>query len=314
MVFTVLRVKRNKDMSTPKDNFESRVARVFGGLEKSKSSNPLAEKATPQDSLVKGGNKPFVQSKWNRTTPPRLDSPESDDGIEANSSSEEDGGAVVAQKKEYRHAAPSQLVPDHVQNPQKWKKYDLSEGVEETEFKGLQGDQLNKRVAFQFLGDLRKRKSLEQGVRLDDDDDQRLAGEKIVFQRPRPRDAQPATANRGGSGVVTMPQYEFGGKPPVQKRAKVVGTRECDSPESDEDEEDADEDGYAYKGAGAGKDVQLPHLVNAAEKEDDEDDDDEGSGDLKIYDVGSDDSNSNGPASPKRNEEEEEEGSEGEDA
>lgn len=310
-------------MSTPKDNFESRVARVFGGLEKSSGSNPLAEKAIPQDSLGKGGNKPLLQSKWNRTTHPRLDSPESDDGIEANSGSdEEEDGPVVANRKEYRHAVPSQIVPDHMQNPQKWKKYDLSEdGEEETEFKGLQGDQLNKRVAFQFLGDLRKRKNLEQGVRLDDeDDDQRRSDDKILFQRPRPRDAQSATAaaaaTRGGSGVVTMPQYEFGGKPPAQKRAKVVGTRDFDLPKSDEEEEDEDDveedDEYAYKGAGAKKNVQLPHLINVAEKEDDDDDDDEGSGDLKIYDVGSDDSNPDEVPSPRTNEVEGEEGSKGE--
>lgn len=301
-------------MSTPKDNFESRLSRVFGGLEKSTTSNPLAEKVKPQQdsSGIKGGDKPWLPARWDRTTPPRLDSPESDDGIDAN----DDDGEVV-EKKTYTHAVPPQLVPDHVQNPQKWKKYDLTEeNLEETEFKGLQGEQLNKRVAFQFLGDLRKRKGLEQGIRLDDDDDDSEG--KVVFQRPKLPPSQPpaAAAARAGTGVVTMPQYEFGSRPPTQKRAKMIPVSAFKSPElhgSDESDEEAEEDDEGvYKGVGVKPIIELPHLDNGEEDSDD-DDDDEGTGDLKIYDVGSDDSN--GPRDdPCPRGDEEKESSEGEDA
>ena len=309
-------------MSTPKDNFESRLARVFGGLdEKTTSPNPLTANSKPQG---KDSDKPVLPpSRWDRTTPPGLASDSDDEGVEAN-----DDEDVVNEKEKDLHAtAPPQLVPDYVQNPQKWKRYDLSEeSLEESEYKGLHGDHLNKRVAFQFLGDLRKRKGLEQGVRLDDDEEEERgqSGGKVVFQRPRPpqQGSAPAAGPRGGTGVVTMPQYEFGARPPSQKRAKVIPIPASvyESPElqrSDEEEEEEDEEEDrgaedAYSRVPIKQTIQLPHLGNDAD-DDDEDEDDDDTGGLKIYDIGGEDSNSN---SPRDNPypQEAEENSEGEDA
>ena len=57
---------------------------------------------------------------------------------------------------EHRRGRRPARVPDHVRNPRKWTKYDLSDdGTHNSEYEGLSSDQLNRRAAFEFLNQLR---------------------------------------------------------------------------------------------------------------------------------------------------------------
>ncbi len=78
-------------------------------------------------------------------------------------------------------------VPDHVLHPQKWQKYSLEEdGTDSKDYESVSGDNLNKRIATNFLQELADRKKKEK--KDDDDDDYDLeamdTNEKVVFQKP----------------------------------------------------------------------------------------------------------------------------------
>jgi hypothetical protein len=120
-------------------------------------------------------------------------------------------------------------VPDHVANPTKWKKYDLTvDGTEGLKRSGMSDDQVNKYAAFQFLKELRERRKKESGEGGEDLEE----GEegKVVFRKPKKGKIEVSlapegedsnggargkeavgTGEFGSSGVLKMPEYVVGG-------------------------------------------------------------------------------------------------------
>ena len=115
-------------------------------------------------------------------------------------------------------------APDHVVNPSKWTKYDLSnDGTEGLKESGMSDDQVNKFAAFQFLKELRERKERESGETGEEE-----PGEgRVVFRKPKRSKGEKAVSSPedgdqrheaasmdggfGSSGVLKMPEYVVGG-------------------------------------------------------------------------------------------------------
>ena len=142
--------------------------------------------------------------------------------------------ADVSEKQHRKPRKPAR-VPDHVLHPQKYTKYSLEEDGTKTyghdkdggssTTQQQKGDELNKRVALDFLKDLRERKDKEQNSMNKEDDD--ISSEKSSLKRKRDEviaDEERAMrqpvgseeANRssfGSSGSChKMQTYEFGQK------------------------------------------------------------------------------------------------------
>merc|ERR1719505_140284 len=126
-------------------------------------------------------------------------------------------------------------VPDHVLNPEKWKKYSLEEdGSSVPAHDGLSGDQLNKKIALDFMGELRKRSANDS--QNENEEETMDTCEKISFKAP----VKPCTANDEKSvdtecvssshstKARVMRTYHIGEKR-VATQSKRVG-HETDSP------------------------------------------------------------------------------------
>ena len=130
-----------------------------------------------------------------------------------------------------------QPAPDHVVNPSKWTRYDLSEdGTEGLKRSGMSDDQVNKFAAFQFLKDMRERKKREQAGAKEVEGGE---GEKrVMFRNPvkaketssesrgegRGRDGAISTGGGGaGAGVIKMAEYVVGSG--VEQRVGRAGRR-----------------------------------------------------------------------------------------
>ena len=149
------------------------------------------------------------------------------------------------------------MEPDYVRNPSKWTKYDLKEDGSQV-LRGMSQDQVNKYAAFQFLDEIKKRKSSSSltthGNETDNiESDNSSETTKVVFKKPsrsasrtgkhsrtRSRDGvksededlkmrgQEGHGASGGEGIK-MAEYVVGSKAAAQlqrerrqKRAKLV--------------------------------------------------------------------------------------------
>eukprot|EP00112_Aurelia_sp_Birch-Aquarium-sp1_P025916 Seg888.25 transcript_id=Seg888.25/GoldUCD/mRNA.D3Y31 product="hypothetical protein" protein_id=Seg888.25/GoldUCD/D3Y31 len=138
--------------------------------------------------------------------------------------------ADVAEKQRRKPRRPA-MVPDHVLHPQKYTKYSLEEdgtksyghGADDgSRLSSSQGDQLNKRVALDFLKDLKERKIKDQKDTNKEDDD--VSPEKSSLKRKRDQviadeeqagreslGSDEAKSSTGSSGAChKMQTYEFG--------------------------------------------------------------------------------------------------------
>ena len=68
------------------------------------------------------------------------------------------GGASTSGRADGRYSRTHNREPDYVRNPSKWTKYDLKEDGSQV-LRGMSQDQVNKYAAFQFLDEIKKRKS-----------------------------------------------------------------------------------------------------------------------------------------------------------
>ena len=72
--------------------------------------------------------------------------------------------------------------PDYVRNPSKWTKYDLKEDGSQV-LRGMSQDQVNKYAVFQFLDEIKKRKSSSSLETVTESDNSGDTG-KVVFKKP----------------------------------------------------------------------------------------------------------------------------------
>merc|ERR1711997_828420 len=109
-----------------------------------------------------------------------------------------------------RNQRGSRRTPDHVVNPNKYKKYDLSDVS-----KDQLSDRSNSRAAFDFLRQLKDRKN--------DDDDQEEKGRKVSFKQPPSKKSIDQEASTSSSNVVrdgtkrVMPECVVGQKRTLMK-------------------------------------------------------------------------------------------------
>ena len=164
--------------------------------------------------------------------------------------------------------------PEYIRNPSKWTKYDLKDDGSEV-LRGMSQDQVNKYAAFQFLDEVKKRKSLSSldTEHSNETDGMVLEGEdastaneatKVVFKKPSKgvrrtgsdsrvgdsvRRSEEGLESRGldthGGGSVKMAEYVVGSKAAAQshrerrqKRAKLVSLHSEEELKEDEGRED----------------------------------------------------------------------------
>ena len=167
--------------------------------------------------------------------------------------------------------------PDYVKNPSKWTKYDLKEDGSQV-LRGMSEDQVNKYAAFQFLDQVKKRKtafSLEHGGETGSGESEEREGKssaKVVFKKPRSRAAKPGSregpgsdvrtgdaassvgAHGGLSGGIKMAEYVVGSKSAAQlQRERRQKKTKLISLQSEE--------------GGAGSQVELDGKVHVSKKE-----------------------------------------------
>lgn len=145
---------------------------------------------------------------------------------------------------EHRRSKRPARVPDHVRNPRKWTKYDLSDdGTNNSEYEGLNSDQLNRRAAFEFLHQLRG-KELESCDQETPPSGSRDGEKSQVTFKPKRQgishDVKQGPIHRGPgdqtdkahyqSGVLRMPEYVVGSKQqrkhPLAKKTLSGGSEE----------------------------------------------------------------------------------------
>lgn len=107
-------------------------------------------------------------------------------------------------RSRFRNHQRPRKVPDHVVNPQKYKKYDLSD-VDQM------SDRSNTRAAFDFLRQLKDRKSVQDS----DDDQADNPKAKIAFKKPKNKPSSSETASssnvaRDGGHKRVMPECVVG--------------------------------------------------------------------------------------------------------
>ena len=152
-------------------NFKERISDVFGSLDSSlKTFTDSPMKGDPEeiDSLRS-------QSKYSR---PRSKIHKDRD---KQGSYPRDRSPTYSRiergRNLYRRSHPYGKVPDYVKNPDKWIKYDLKEdGTENFDQTTLSDDQKNRQTAYQFLEELRSRKSHPN--------EEEKPYDKIVFKKP----------------------------------------------------------------------------------------------------------------------------------
>merc|ERR1712110_312544 len=134
-----------------------------------------------------------------------------------------------------RNQHGSRRTPDHVVNPNKYKKYDLSDVS-----KDQLSDRSNSRAAFDFLRQLKDRKNSEE---------RKVSFKKpSTFKKPSVESTSKPSAVQDGHKRI-LPEYEFGqkAKKSVVKSDKTSEKSKIKSPSktislSHLDEEDEDSD------------------------------------------------------------------------
>jgi len=144
----------------------------------------------------------------------------------------------------HRHRPrPPRKVPDHIVNPDKYTKYDLSDVS-----KDQMSDRSNTRAAFDFLAEMKDRqidKSADSSK-----DDQNADSSKVTFKKPV-RQMQKTSTSGSSSNVVkdgvkrVMPECVVGqkrSKDPVRKNSnkKAKSQSQISLSHLDEDEESCD--------------------------------------------------------------------------
>ena len=171
----------------------------------------------------------------------------------------------------------SHHVPGYHKNPQKWTEYDLSEDGTSS-LGGLSSEQINKRAAFEFLDELKRKRSETQTI---GGDSEKISSDpsKITFKKPRKISQRTsddvarrshdvpggshdhrelshdhASQGGGGAGVVKMPEYEVGCKPAVPRKRKLLAATSMEAKQSEST-------------ANKTKVVSLSHLQDKDEEE-----------------------------------------------
>ncbi len=134
---------------------------------------------------------------------------------------------VHRQARHGRNRRPNR-VPDHVLHPQKWTEYSLKEDGSEG-YKHLTGDNLNKRVAAEFLQDLAKQRKVGNTGASDVNADEKIPFQKPVVSNKRKRgdledddsDKSVPISNQGPAKFITMKTFEFGQKKEKPKQKEV---------------------------------------------------------------------------------------------
>lgn len=139
----------------------------------------------------------------------------------------------------HRRGGPSK-VPDHVINPKKYTKYDLSDVSKEQ-----MTDRSNTRAAFDFLNQLKKRNDNE-----DDEKCQEVDEGKISFKKPikKSHSSEASSSNVVKDGVKrVMPECVVGMKRSLEKSKTELSSTSKKSSKNkialshlDDDEEDSD--------------------------------------------------------------------------
>ncbi len=168
-------------------------------------------------------------------------------------------------------SARAPFKPDHVKNPFKWTKYDLTDdGTRELRKSGMSADQVNKYAAFEFLNTLKKKEDVKDEAEVISE------GGKVVFKKPTRREEKetakvPAVRDGGGfgagAGVRIMEKYEVGGEKVKEgksgrtrrKQLTVLGGEE-------EESDDAQRRSRSAKQSHQG--ISLSHLEETDEVDD----------------------------------------------
>ncbi|XP_070565040.1 uncharacterized protein [Ptychodera flava] len=181
-------------------DFQNRSKDVFGGLK-------VLEESYHQDTARWRNSEPQHEEKDDSDQIPQRETQECTKPGETDFKVPK----VPSSRRQKEHRGPrKQATPDYVLHPYSWKKYSLSETGEEN--MGVRDDELNRKIALDFLKQCKKTNEESQREKKEEDEPT-----KIVFRKPVSQETGAKRAEVDQLGVSPfidhthrMPEYVVG--------------------------------------------------------------------------------------------------------